>query len=40
MDTSQGESSQDIRTLNEINFSLIVFGLLLFLADEMEAIYL
>ena len=32
MDTSLGESSQDIRSLNEINFSLIVFGLLLFIS--------
>ena len=32
MDTSQEESSKDIRSLNEINFSFIVFGLLLFIS--------
>ena len=37
MDTSQGEPSQDIRSLNEILFHC--FGLLLFFGHETKAIY-
>ena len=36
MDTSQGESSQDIHSLNEINFSFIVLAIALFQVMKLK----
>ena len=40
MDTSQGESSQDIRSLNQINFSFIVLGYSYFMVMNKSSLFL